>query len=59
MIECKINMKDIIDEKEIATLSTKQLWHKKREYCLTVCGKCDQLKILKKIYWELRKPNTK
>jgi len=47
---------EIIEEKDISSLSQKEIWHKKRDYCLTECEhECDMLIILKKIYWELRK----
>jgi len=56
MKKCKLNIKKILSEKEISGLSVKQLWYKKRNYCIQECGQCNELDILKKIYWELRKP---
>jgi len=49
---------DIVNEKDIAKYSQKQLWYMKRDYCLNECEhECDILVMLKKIYWELRKQN--
>lgn len=49
---------DIIDEKELSKIHNKEAWYKKRNYCLNECSAgCDILEILKKIYWELRKPS--
>ena len=51
-------MTDVIDEKDFSNLSAKQKWNIKRNYCLKECqGECDILVMLKKIYWELRKPS--
>jgi len=49
---------DVINEKDLSSLSSRQKWYEKRNYCLTECqGECDILVMLKKIYWELRKPS--
>lgn len=48
---------DIIDEKDLSKSSPREKWYKKRNYCLHECpSECDLLIMLKKIYWELRKP---
>ena len=47
---------NIINEKDLSTLSQRQKWYTKRNYCLNECQEeCDILVMLKKIYWELRK----
>jgi len=57
MARFKCPLDKVIFEKEKSKCSTKQLWYKKRNYCLNECESgCDVLIMLKKIYWELRKP---
>ncbi len=55
MKNCKIDINKVVKEKDRAGLTGKQLWHKKRNFCLEECKQCSELNILKKIYWELRK----
>lgn len=56
-VQFKCPNTDFISEEEISKLTAKELWYRKRQYCLSQCdGGCGQLEILKKIYWELRKP---
>ncbi|MHA2012780.1 MAG: hypothetical protein ACTSWG_10475 [Candidatus Helarchaeota archaeon] len=53
----KCPIENFIKNENISKLSDKEIWYKKRNYCLTDCTqKCDILVLLKKIYWELRKP---
>lgn len=57
MADFKCPNNEIIPEKEQSKYSAKEFWYKKRNYCLKECAHgCDILVMLKKIYWELRKP---
>ena len=55
MKKCKLDINKVVKEKDKASLTAKQLWYKKRNYCLQECKQCAELDMLKKIYWELRK----
>jgi len=46
---------ELCSEQDLSQYSAKEIWYKKYQYCLYECVKCDEIHILKKILWELRK----
>ena len=48
---------DICPDSERALINAKDYLKKQRDYCLAECENCNELALLKKIYWELRKQN--
>lgn len=52
------NFKEIVGDENVSKYSVQQVYKIKRDYCLRKCKhNCNELIMLKKIYWELRKAN--